>query len=87
VVEVVVRSKVPQHWLAFGIRVVAKKEIVCLLALGVEEGVVVIPLEALDHVTRMTLPVVELAVGCHCVDKVRSSVLHSDCVSVVVYKK
>lgn len=86
-VKVVVRGEVPQHWLAFGICVVAKEEVVGLLALGVEEGIVVISLETLDHVAGMTLPVVELAVCCHCVDKVRSSVLHSDCVSVVIYKK
>lgn len=46
----------------------------------------VVSFEALDHVTRMALPVVELAICCHCVDKVGSSVLHSDGVSVIVYK-
>jgi hypothetical protein len=45
---------------------------------------VVISLEALDHVARMTLPVVELAVCCHRVDKMRTSVLDSDGVSVVI---
>jgi hypothetical protein len=82
--EVVVRGEVPKHRLTLDIRVIAKKEVVCLLALGVEEGVVVISLEALDHVARMTLPVVELAICCHCVDEVRSSVLHSNSVSVII---
>jgi hypothetical protein len=82
--EVVVGSEVPQHWLTLDVCVVAQEEVVCLLALCVEERVVVVSLEALDHVARMALPMVELAVCCHCVDKMGSSVLHRDGVSVII---
>ena len=82
--EVVVRGEIPKHRLTLDICVIAKEEIVCLLALGIEEGVVVISLEALDHVARMTLPVVELAICCHCVDEMGTSVLDSDGISVVI---
>ena len=68
-VQVVVGDKVPEHWLALGPYVVPEEQIVRFLSLIVEEGIVVVALEALDHITRVALPVVQLAVCRHRVDK------------------
>lgn len=74
--KIVVRGQIPQHRLAMNVRVVAEEQIVRLLTLSVKEGVVVVALEAFDHVPRMAAPLVDLPIRRHRVDQVRSTVLY-----------
>ena len=83
-VEIVVRRKIPKHRNTLRECVVSKKEVICLLALSIKERVVVIPLEAFHHITRVAAPLINLAVGSHGVHQMRSAVLDSDSVSMVM---
>ena len=67
-----------------GKHVITQKEIVCFLPLAVQKGVVIVSFEAFDHITRMTAPLIDLAVRLHCVYKMRTSILNSDGVTVIV---
>ena len=67
--------------------VIPQKKIICLLALAIKERVVIIPFETLYHISRMACPLVDLSVSLHGVDKMRSTVLDSDCVSMVMVPK
>ena len=67
--KIVIRGQVPQHRLSVDELVIAKKEIVSLLSLFVQEGVVVVTLETLNHITGVTCPLINLPVCFHCVDK------------------
>jgi len=84
VMEVVVGREIPKHWLTLSIDVISQKQVVGFLALRVEEGVVIIALEAFHHVTRAALPLVDLSVCSHGVDKVRATILDSDGVAMTV---
>ena len=52
--QIIVGRKIPEQRLAMQESVVAKKEIVSLLPLSIEERIIVISLETLDHIPRMT---------------------------------
>lgn len=65
--EVVICGQIPEHGLPLRKDVVPEEEVVRFLSLSVEEGVVVISLETLHHVSRMTRPLVDLTVCFHCI--------------------
>ena len=44
----------------------------------------VIALEALNHIARTTLPLVDLPVGSHRVDEMRATILDGDSITVTV---
>jgi hypothetical protein len=64
--------------------VISEKEIVGLLALAIEEGIIVVALEGLDHVAGVRSPLVDLAVGFHCVDKLGATILNGNDVAMVM---
>ena len=74
--KVVVGRQVPEHRLPLNVNVIPQEEIVGFLTLSIEERVVVIAPEALDHVSRMTAPLVDLPIRRHCIDKVGSTILN-----------
>lgn len=64
-VEIVVGCQIPQQRLPVYEGIIPEKEVVSFLPLAIEERVIVIPLEAFDHVTRMASPMVDLSVRFH----------------------
>jgi len=65
VVEVIVCGKVPKHGLPLSKDIIPQKEIVRFLSLAVQKGVVVVALEALNHVPGVACPLIDLAVCFH----------------------
>ena len=82
--KVVISCKIPEHGLPLCEDVVSKEEVVSFLALAVEEGVVVVPLETFDHIAGVRGPLVDFAVRLHCIDELRTAVLDRYGVTVVV---
>ncbi len=67
-VEIVVGCKIPQQRLPVYESIVSEEEVVSFLALPIEERIIVIPLEAFDHVARMASPLVDLSIRFHRID-------------------
>lgn len=83
-VKIVVRGKVPEHRLSLSEYIVSEEKVVGLLSLTIQEGIVVVSLEAFQHVPRVTSPLIDLPVGLHGVYKVRSTILNCNRVTMVM---
>ena len=64
-VEVVIGREIPQHWLALNEYVVPEEQIVSFLALFIKKGVIIIALETLHHISRMTCPLIDFSICFH----------------------
>ena len=82
--EVVICREIPQHWLPLNELVVPEKQIVRFLSLFIKEGVVVIAFEAFYHVSRMTCPLIDFPIGFHSIHQMRTAVLYSDRIAVIM---
>ncbi len=67
-VEIVVGGEIPKQRLPVYKGIIPEKKIVGFLPLAIKERIVVVPLEAFDHVTRMASPLVDLSIRCHRID-------------------
>ena len=86
-VEVIIGREIPQHWLTLNEDVVPEEQVVSLLALFVEERVVIIALEAFHHVSRMTCPLIDFSICFHSVNQMRAAILYGDRIAVIVVPK
>ena len=85
--EIVIGRQIPQHWLALNKDVITEEQVIRFLSLFVKEGVVIIALETLHHVSRMACPLVNLPICFHSVHQVRTAILYGNGIAMVMVPK
>lgn len=83
-VEVVIGREIPQHRLSLNEYVVPEEQIVRFLSLFIKEGVVIVAFEAFYHVSRMACPLIDFPIGFHGIYQMRTAVLYSDGVAMIM---
>ena len=83
-VKIVISDQIPEHGLALAEDIIAKEQVIGFLPLTIEEGIVIVSFEAFNHISGMTCPLVDLAVCFHSVDQLRTPILNSNSITVVV---
>lgn len=83
--EIVVCREIPKHWLTLGKNIIPEEKVVRFLPLFVEEGVIIVALNALEYISGLACPLIDLPICRHCIYQMRTTIL--DCNGIAVIMK